>query len=341
MDKRRLPSLIAHADWSSSPRKRWVAVGQLVGETYEFDAPEPVGAVGSLLSRLQQRAPEQRTFMVGFDFPIGVPAIYARSAGIDRFLDALPQFGSGRWSAFYDIAIMRQEISPSRPFYPFRPGGSSQAHLTRALGSASMRDLLRLCERRGPHRGDACALFWTLGGKQVGRAAISGWREVIAPALTQFEVHVSVWPFHGELDELLETSGCVIVETYPAEACVHLGLTPPGRGWSKRQQADRRHQGKLLISWAQQRGVTMSRKLEEAIRDGFTAEDAGEDQFDAMLGLMSMAEVLLGHRSNGAPDWPTVRNIEGWIFGQAAQAERPELFRTALVVSQLDVETFN
>jgi len=35
----------------------------------------------------------------------------------------------------------------------------------------SGKDLLRLCERATPDRGDACMLFWTLGGNQVGKAA--------------------------------------------------------------------------------------------------------------------------------------------------------------------------
>ena len=131
------------------------------------------------------------------------------------------------------------------------------------------------------------------------------------------DLGVSVWPFQGELDELLWTSRCVIVETYPAEACLRLGLTPPGRGWSKQRQADRRCQGKLLLTWAYRRRVKISERLAGAIRDGFTAEDSGEDPFDAVLGLMSMTEVLLGHRAHGAPAEPAVRAIEGWIFGQA------------------------
>jgi hypothetical protein len=42
--------------------------------------------------------------------------------------------------------------------------------------------LRRQCERATPTRRAACPLFWTLGSNQVGKAAISGWQEVIAPA---------------------------------------------------------------------------------------------------------------------------------------------------------------
>jgi len=53
------------------------------------------------------------------------------------------------------------------------------------------------------------------------------------------------------------------------------------------------------------------------IRDGFGTAEAGEDAFDAVLGLMSMIEVLLDHRSDGVPSIGNIRDIEGWIFGQA------------------------
>ena len=294
-----------------------MAVAQLAGATYVLHAPEPVGQVASLLSRLDSRVEGRGPFIVGFDFPIGIPASYARCAGIQRFLDQLPHFGTGQWSAFYDVATTRGEVSPYRPFYPFRSGGTRHAHLTGALGMTGIRDLLRSCERGNSNRSDASPLFWTLGPKQVGRAAIVGWRDVIAPALIQPNCSVSVWPFHGELDDLLRKSRCVIVETYPAEACLHLGLPSPGRGWSKRSQVDRQRLADLLLKWALERGVTISERLGAAIRDGFGSHESGEDQFDSVLGLMSMTEVLLGHRSCAVPLEPSIHAVEGWIFGQA------------------------
>src|SRR5690606_36678987 len=75
-----------------------------------------------------------------------------------------------------------------------RPGGTSQRHLIDGLGVESMTDLLRVCERRNGTRGAASPLFWTLGGKQVGKAAILGWKEVLAPALRDPELDVKLWP---------------------------------------------------------------------------------------------------------------------------------------------------
>ena len=64
----------------------------------------------------------------------GVRGLVARRAGISRFLDAILEFGSGRWTDFYRLAAQRSEIAIERPFYPARPGGTSQSDLAVALG---------------------------------------------------------------------------------------------------------------------------------------------------------------------------------------------------------------
>lgn len=313
---RALPALVAHADWSSDPRKRWMSVAHRHSDSYELSQPEPVGEAGSLFSRLAERA-DGGSIVIGADFPIGLPAAYAKAAGIERFLDVLPLFGMGLWSRFYDIARTPTEITVRRPFYPLRSNsGSTHLHLTSGLGVSTIRDLLRECERRHEERHAACSVFWTLGGQQVGRAAIVGWRDLLAPALRAAPHGLGLWPFHGSLDSLLNEGHCIVVETYPAEACIHLGFTPPGKGWSKRKQSDRQRKGPLLLTWTSRRGMALSKSLKAAVLDGFGSSEGGEDPFDSVLGLMSMLEVLLGHRPDGAPTTQAVREVEGWIFGQ-------------------------
>ncbi|HBB16012.1 MAG TPA: DUF429 domain-containing protein [Syntrophus sp. (in: bacteria)] len=319
MSTRPLPRLVAHADWSKDPKKRWLAIGNLVGSVYHLSAPNHAGDTASLLLRLSRQA--VGSLIVGFDFPIGLPNAFAASAQISGFKDILPQLGTEKWATFYKVSNCRADISVTRPFYPYRPGGTSQAHLTKALGMRHIHDLLRICERRTATRGDACVLFWTLGPKQVGRGAIVGWREVLAPALKDSNLDVAVWPFDGTLDQLLRNRQCIVVETYPAEACLHLGMTPPGRAWSKRDQKDRTKQGCHLFKWAESRGVIIETDLEDKILDGFGTTVAGEDPFDAVLGLMSMIEVLLDRRSDGVPSIGHIRDIEGWIFGQAYEPD--------------------
>lgn len=312
-----LPRVIAHADWGSDPRKQWMCVAELRGgRRYHIASPEPVGTPGSLLHRLRDRANGDGV-AVGFDFPIGMPAEYARRAGIRDFLEVLPQLGHDRWADFYTVASTPGDISLTRPFYPQRPGGTNQRHLTEALGVADITDLLRICDRANETRGAASPIFWTMGGKQVGKAAIRGWREVLAPALRDGDLDVTIWPFDGDFTELIARGGIVIAETYPAEACLHVGLTPPGRGWSKRSQDGRRAQGELIEAWACQRPVELHDELRARVGDGFGPSKSAEDPFDAMLGLLSMVDVALGYREDGAPDSDVVRAVEGWILGQA------------------------
>ncbi len=71
--------------------------------------------------------------VVGFDFPIGVPAEYAVLAGITDFSTVLPQLGTGRWSRFYDVAEDPSDIALDRPFYPMRPGDTSR-HVVDSTG---------------------------------------------------------------------------------------------------------------------------------------------------------------------------------------------------------------
>jgi hypothetical protein len=107
-----------------------------------------------------------------------------------------------------------------------------------------------------------------------------------------------------------------VAETYPSEACLHLGLTAPGRGWSKRDVVSRQRQGPGLLAWAAGRDVRLTNELRVAIGAGFGASAVGEDQFDSLVGVMGIVEVLLGGRGGGAPLDSDVVNVEGWIFGQ-------------------------
>ena len=309
-----LPRVVVHADWSTDPRKRWMATAALDGDVYRVSRPAPVEQSAALVPSAVHSA-SGGCAVLGFDFPIGVPKAYAQVAHIESFLDVLPELGTGRWKRFYDLASRPDEVSIDRPFYPFRPGGTLQAHLVKGIGVRSIDALLRRCDFGNEHRNKACALFWTLGGNQVGRAAISGWREVLVPAIRSLEGQLGVWPFHGELNSLINSRLCVIAETYPADACVQLGLPGPGRGWSKRNREDRIAQGLKLIRWGNGKAVDL-RGVKAVVEDGFGSADVGEDQFDAVVGLLGMLAVILGVRSDGIPIDHSTRRIEGWILGQ-------------------------
>ena len=307
-----LPPAVAHADWSVHPNKRWLALATLRPDgRYRADASRPVGPLESLWARLGQEAGGGRV-LLGVDFPIGLPTAYAERIGINNFISALEEFDV----RFYAVADRQDEIGLRRPFYPMRPGGCRRQHLLDGLGLTAWSDLLRRCDRHSGTRAAACAIFWTLGGQQVGKAAISGWRDLLAPALRAGH-DLALWPFQGSLDELLERHRFVVAETYPAEVYGHLGLDLRS---GKRRQAARRVNATALLAWAKAAGVQVAPPLVAEIEDGFGAGASGEDRFDAVVGLFGILNVVLGRRPSGEPDDPVVRRVEGWILGQTATA---------------------
>jgi hypothetical protein len=169
----------------------------------------------------------------------------------------------------------------------------------------------------------ASPLFWTLGGQQVGKAAIHGWREVLGPGLREANLDLSLWPFSGRLETLLAAGRLVAVETYPAECYTHLGVafSRRRRGFrsGKRVQADRAANAGRLLAWAEQAGVRLEPPLRAALLDGFGLSQDGEDPFDTTIGLFGMLNIILGYRPLYEPEDPVIRSIEGWIFGQGGE----------------------
>ncbi len=310
------PRVVAHADWSIAPDKRWLCLAERAGDgSYHVAAPVPVGEPQELPRELLERA-TQDSVLLGVDFPLGLPMSYARAAGITSFVDLLPKLGTGDWAAFFELCEVAGDISIGRPFYPRRPGGTTQAHLVEALGVNSMDDLRRRCEGKTDRRGAAAPLFWILGAQQVGRAAISGWRDLLQTSLADPDVDLTLWPFEGSLADTLLPNRVVVAETYPAECAVRLGIGVTGKRWSKRRQSDRAAHAHTLLDWARERRVSIDDSLQPLIRDGFGDLASGEDQFDSLIGLAGMLDVVLGARPEMPPMSNERRLVEGWILGQ-------------------------
>ncbi len=316
------PAIVAHADWGKDPRKRQVATARLAagvgGEPrYVVDSLGHAGdgrsAEGGLLNGLRADAlPGQ--LMIGFDFPIGLPLAYAKAAGIASFPEFLAVVGAPPWDEFGVVARRPGEITLRRPFYPQAPGGARREHLRVALG-LSERKLRRRCEGN-----DAETLFWTLGSKQVGKGALAGWPMLAA---AQRDPGIALWPFAGSLPDLLDgASRIVAVETYPREYYRYArmpGSTP--MRWSKRRQADRLALVPGLLSWAASLGVTWNPRVRSRVDEGFSDGPNGEDEFDAVIGLLAMISVVAGTLPPGDPrDDPAVVAVEGWILGRLASA---------------------
>ncbi len=305
--------LIAHADWGVDVKKQWVAHGRLGPDgRWRAFSPKQVAADGSLLQRLHIESTTD-PIVLGFDFPIGLPRAYAARAGIEHFPAFLTESDHGPWRDFFAVADAPEEISLRRPFYPnsaVPKGTRRRSQLEEALG-LEYAALLRRCERAQPGRAEACSLFWTLGGNQVGKGALAGWRLLRA----ERPGALSYWPFDGALDELVGPGRVVVTETYPAEFSHHIGV---GRVSGKRHQVVRRSHAEALLLFAEQAGIELDPELEQTIDGGFGPSKAGEDPFDAVIGLFGMINVVMGRRPANDPDDEAVRSVEGWILGQAA-----------------------
>jgi hypothetical protein len=309
----RPPEVVVAADWSKDSKKRWMVRSELQsGGSYLVFPPEPVGEINHLLSRLRESVGKDGHVLIGFDFPVGLPREFASRANLTTFREALKRFGNGDWKAFYNIS---DAPSIYQPFYPLpkKPGekGFNKTKLAKALGVESHDMLLRKCDRSAERRRDAECLFFTLGGRQVGAGAVIGWQHVLQPALE--EIHL--WPFDGPLDALLHKPGLTVAEIYPGEAYSHLGIRiGAGAGLTKTSREDRQSVASALLDVETHRDIRLSEPAKSWVNWGFLAED----DFDAMVGMLSMLLVITGNRSYDIPDDEGVRSVEGWIFGQAA-----------------------
>ena len=112
----------------------------------------------------------------------------------------------------------------------------------------------------------------------------------------------------------------LLCETYPREAYSHVGASF-GPKKSKRRQDDRRRAAMPVENWAAKLGVYFTASACKQLRDGFGRAKSGEDPFDALMGLLSMIDVVEGSRCEGGASLsPEILKWEGWILGQSDPA---------------------
>jgi hypothetical protein len=316
-------TIVAHADWSVDPRKRWVAVARRDGSVWRLAAPQPVGEVATFLARLRAAA-AGGAVALGVDLPIGLPRAYAARLPERDFLHFLT--ATPTRPDFFQVCATLAEVAPDRPFYPARGVlGMTRAAHAAALGLDGAAALSRTCDRATAERPAGAPLFWTLGANQVGKAAIAAWQAMLLPALAGAE-DVRIWPFAGAYRGLLAPGAVALAETYPAEALRHLGMRLKG---SKRRQTDRAAVATQLAGAMAALGVLADPELRQAATHGFGSDAAGEDRFDCILGVLCVLNVLAGNRPDTAPADPWIRRWEGWVLGQTALPLEKEMARPA------------
>jgi hypothetical protein len=99
--------MLVHADWSTNARKKWMTSAERIPQGWLITAPRLVPSASDFMD---QWLFSDRTVLVGFDFPIGVPAAFGRRTGFDHFPEALTKFGIGEWASFFVIADRPEDI---------------------------------------------------------------------------------------------------------------------------------------------------------------------------------------------------------------------------------------
>ena len=294
---------VVHSDWSVSSKKRWTATAVRSSNGWFVASlrQTPDDFVNCLFDGAEHT-------LAGFDFPIGLPAFYTSRINFDfRYLISNPS--SDKLQRFLSPVESLFDVTIDQPFYRKHPRGGRHSLLFSKLGCRSIDDLLRECDKRTKNRLRAEAIFWTVGAKQVGKAALAGWREILLPSLAR---GASLWPFDGSLSSLAR-GRLTIAETYPAEAYQHIGMT---RTVKKRSRLGRELAGSTILGWASKSHVRFADTIEVQIRCGFGDREDVEDPFDAIAGLCSMIEVVEGRRAEASDLVKFAESCEGWILGQ-------------------------
>jgi hypothetical protein len=113
-----------------------------------------------------------------------------------------------------------------------------------------------------------------------------------------------------------EPGSVVVSETYPREFYQYFRRSFNGRG-SKRKREDRLEWIPDLFRWADALGVHWDQQTRHRVESGFSDGTGGEDEFDAVVGLLGMISVAKGVVASGEPeDDPAVAAVEGWILGR-------------------------
>ncbi|WP_407157194.1 hypothetical protein [Bradyrhizobium sp. STM 3557] len=293
---------LVHSDWSANASKRWSAIAIRASSGWRIERIAQTPPAETFLDELFGHA---KPTLAGFDFPIGLPLV-----SLARLETGFREFVcSPQAQRFLEPADSLLDVSPIRPFYRKHPAGARREHLLRALQCTAFDELLRVCDRPTPHRSRAESLFWTVGAKQVGKAALAGWRDIVIPALLR---GAALWPFDGTLSDL-QANALSIAETYPAEAYQHIGMR---RTIGKRTQVGRQQGCAAIRAWAGKQCIAFSSDVEQMMHDGFGPRPDGEDPFDALAGLCGMIEVACGRRAEAPVTPPLSYPREGWILGQ-------------------------
>ena len=280
------------ADWSKNARKRSVHVADVhrCCIRHENEASWSLTTLLSLARRLAHRGP----VLVGIDLVLGVPKKYwteLRAMGrwkVTSFIDWLGQIDPA--GDFFETVEDPATWCLDRPFFTVAKGDGGRTSFEKRLPDGFHRRIDR-CTGANP-------VFAVSGiPGTVGSATRAVWQE-LAP-LVGDDRDFAVWPFDGELHDLLSRKTVVLAETYPrlAYAAALTRDLPTGRiDIGKTKRDNRVHACDLLerADWVRDGGVDLG--------DLSPARD-DEDAFDSHLTAAAVLRCIRENQPLTDPDW--------------------------------------
>ena len=281
------------ADWSKDVRKRFVHVADIHARRI-LSAERRGWNLAKLLAVAREKA-QRGPVLIGIDLVIGLPDRYwqeLRKSGAcgcpASFVEWLGRLDPG--SDFFRPVHSPSEWCIERPFFRV-PGGKG--------GLKSFEDKLDGGFRRRIDDATRANPLFVVSGipGTVGSATRALWKELI-PLLRSPDRDFAVWPFEGELNELLRGRRIVLAETYPALAygaalADELPTNPMRVSKTKPEQRSAVCEELEAARWVERKRVDLG---------DLAPAQADEDAFDSHVTAAAVLRCIVEDRPLVAPD---------------------------------------
>ena len=301
------PATILAADWAKDFGKRAVWAADVNARTVRHVPASEGWTLAGLVTAAESQV--RKPVLIAIDVVLGVPSAYFDRRGevdgwgaASTFIDWLP--GAARSKRFFGAGSDCHEWSIAYPFFAVPKGVGGRRSFAMTAGFDFLRDVDRRC------RGNPVFIVSGIPGS-VGSASRALWRE-LAPML-ESDRSFRVWPFEGDLAQLLREAPTTIAEMYPRIAyAIAVAPTLPTRREAPRKKGE----ASVREMWVSRfRASQWLKRFSVTILDDERAVGS-EDDFDSMFTAAALLRCLLENvpLAGGSVD----ARAEGGIVGTEA-----------------------